>query len=292
MIRALVLPVEADTGAFVAALRHAGVPVHSYEEQGQVVLEVADERIAGVVCQLHAAWTRGERRWSMEAPPAALGINWRELANGIWQCPGLAAILFITVVVFPWVVSLADGELNGLSALMLIVNVGAGNEVTLARLAQEFEPWRWLTPVFIHFSFMHIAFNAAVIFEFGRRIEKAQGTFIFLLLVIITGVLSNLVQVLTGSGPLFGGLSGVGYALLGYILVRRKFDPQNPAWAMHPSLSLSMLIFLVLFSTGVTESFGMHVANGAHWGGLVSGGLLSLLAGAPKGPASLGSRPL
>jgi len=281
MIRALVLPVEAETGAFVAALRLADVPVHSFEEQGQVVLEVADERIAGVVQQLHAAWARGERGWSIDTPPAGVGINWRALFNGIWQCPGLAAILIISFAVYPWVISLADGELNALSALMLIVDVGAGNEVTLGRLAQEFEPWRWLTPVFIHFSFMHIAFNAAVIFEFGRRIEKAQGTFIFLLLVIITGVVSNMVQVMTGLGPLFGGLSGVGYALLGYILVRQKFDPQNTAWAMHPSLPLSMLIFLVLFSTGVTESFGMRVANGAHWGGLVSGGLLSLLAGAP-----------
>lgn len=282
MIRALALPVVAETGTFVEALRNAGVPVRSFEEQGVVILEVPDDRTAGLVRQLHAGWNRGERSWAKGVKPAPEGINWQTLVSGAWQYPGVAVLLLVTFAVYPWVISLADGELNALSALMLIVNVEGGNDVSLTRLAQDFEPWRWLTPVFIHFSFMHIAFNAAVIFEFGRRIEVAQGTVIFLLLVIITGVLSNLVQVLTGLGPLFGGLSGVGYALLGYILVRQKFDPQNKAWAMHPSVALSMLVFLVLFSTGITESFGMQVANGAHWGGLVSGGLLSLLAGAPK----------
>ena len=282
MIRALVLPVEAETGAFVEALHHAGVRVHSFEEQGQIILQVTDDRTAGLVRQLHSGWNRGERSWAKPVSPAPSGVNWRGLVLGVKKYPGLAFVLMITIAVFPWVISLADGELNALSALLLIVDFEGGHTVTLTRLAQDFEPWRWLTPVFIHFSFMHIAFNAAVIFEFGRRIEVAQGTFIFLLLVVITGVLSNLVQVLTGLGPLFGGLSGVGYALLGYILVRQKFDPQNQAWAMHPSVPLSMLVFLVLFSTGVTESFGMQVANGAHWGGLVSGGLLSLLAGVPK----------
>ena len=282
MIRALVLPVVPETGAFVEALRNAGVPVRSFEEQGEIVLEVPDEHAAGLVRQLHEGWNRGERSWAKRTQPSPVGINWRALFLGVHQYPGLALLLIMTFAVYPWVISLSHGELNALSALLLIVNVESGNEVTLTRLAQDFEPWRWLTPIFIHFSFMHIAFNAAVIFEFGRRIELAQGTFIFLLLVIITGVLSNLVQVLTGLGPLFGGLSGVGYALLGYILVRQKFDPQNKAWAMHPSVALSMLVFLALFSTGVTESFGMQVANGAHWGGLVSGGLLSLLAGATK----------
>jgi GlpG protein len=282
MIRALVLPVVAETGAFVEALRHARVPVRSFEEQGQIILEVPDDRTASLVQQLHADWRRGERSWAKGLKPTPEGINWRALVVGVLHYPGVAVVLLITFAVYPWVVSLAAGELNALSALMLIVNVEDGNTVTLTRLAQDFEPWRWLTPVFIHFSFMHIAFNAAVIFEFGRRIEVAQGSFIFILLVIITGVLSNIVQVLTGLGPLFGGLSGVGYALLGYILVRQKFDPQNRAWAMHPSVALSMLVFLVLFSSGITESFGMQVANGAHWGGLVSGALLSLLAGAPK----------
>jgi len=282
MIRALVLPVVAETGAFVEALRHAGVPVRSFEEQGQIILEVPDDRTASLVQQLHASWIRGERSWAKGIKPQPQGLNLRALVSGARQYPGVAGLLLITFAVYPWVISLADGELNALSALMLIVNVEGGNDVSLTRLARDFEPWRWLTPVFIHFSFMHIAFNAAVIFEFGRRIEVAQGTVILLLLVIITGVLSNLVQVLTGLGPLFGGLSGVGYALLGYIIVRQKFDPQNRAWAMHPSVALSMLVFLVLFSTGITESFGMQVANGAHWGGLVSGALLSLLAGAPK----------
>ena len=292
MIRALVLPVDGNPGPFVAALRQAGVPLRSFEERGQVVLATPDQRTADLVRQLHSAWERGERSWTDRLLVPEAGKRspwesaWHSIRTGVRRYPAVAAVILIAVAVFPWVVTLADGQLNALSAALLIVDVRQGAEVSLARLVQDLEPWRWLTPVFIHFSFMHIAFNAAVIIEFGRRIEVAQGALGFWLLVVLTGVLSNLVQVQTGLGPLFGGLSGVGYGLLGFILVRRKLDPANPAWVMHPGVPLSLLIFLVLFSTGVTEPFGMQVANGAHWGGLVSGALLGLLAGRPASPGT------
>jgi membrane associated rhomboid family serine protease len=37
-----------------------------------------------------------------------------------------------------------------------------------------------------------------------------------------------------------------------------------------------------VFSTGVTEPFGLHVANAAHWLGLITGSLLGWL-GARRG---------
>jgi membrane associated rhomboid family serine protease len=33
----------------------------------------------------------------------------------------------------------------------------------------------------------------------------------------------------------------------------------------------------VIFSTGITEPFGLHVANAAHWGGLIAGAALGLV---------------
>ena len=49
---------------------------------------------------------------------------------------------------------------------------------------------------------------------------------------------------------------------------------------MPPAFSGSLLFFLVLFTTGVTEHIlgGLHIANTAHWAGLVSGATLAWLA--------------
>jgi membrane associated rhomboid family serine protease len=39
-------------------------------------------------------------------------------------------------------------------------------------------------------------------------------------------------------------------------------------------MAVTLLAFLVLFSTGITEPFGLMVANAAHWSGLIAGGLV------------------
>ena len=41
---------------------------------------------------------------------------------------------------------------------------------------------------------------------------------------------------------------------------------------------MGLLIFLVIFSTGITEPFGLNVANAAHWFGLATGALLALVS--------------
>ena len=79
--------------------------------------------------------------------------------------------------------------------------------------------------------------------------------------------------------PLFGGLSGMAYGLLGYLLVMARRAPQDLRWQLPKGFSISLLIFLVVFSTGITEPFGLHVANAAHWSGLICGALLALLPG-------------
>ena len=75
--------------------------------------------------------------------------------------------------------------------------------------------------------------------------------------------------------PIFGGLSGVAYGLLGFVLVMGRLVADRPAWRLPAGLSGSLLFFLVLFSTGITEGFGLFVANSAHWFGLLAGALIA-----------------
>ena len=130
---------------------------------------------------------------------------------------------------------------------------------------QHGEFWRLLTPIFIHFGVLHLVFNLMWLFQLGSMIEARQGSWRLLLLVAVTGVFSNLAQYLVG-GPQFGGMSGVVYALAGYVWIRGKYDRASGLFLDQQSVTILLVWGAVCF-TGIVG----HVANFAHLGGLVSG---------------------
>ncbi len=82
-------------------------------------------------------------------------------------------------------------------------------------------------------------FNAAVVFEFGRRIERGAGSWCCSLLTLLIAVVSNVAQFLATRAPLFGGLSGVAYGLFAYVAVRGRLD-RAPIWQVNPSFSIGV----------------------------------------------------
>lgn len=130
---------------------------------------------------------------------------------------------------------------------------------------QHGEFWRLLTPVFLHFGVLHLVFNMMWLYQLGSLIEARQGPLRLLLLVIVTGIFSNVAQYLIG-GPQFGGMSGVVYALAGYVWMRGKHDHASGLFLNQQSVTI-LLVWLVVCFTG----FVGPVANYAHLGGLVSG---------------------
>lgn len=135
----------------------------------------------------------------------------------------------------------------------------------LPDVLQHGEFWRLLTPVFLHFGWLHLLFNMMWLFQLGCMIEARQGPLHLLLLVVVTGVFSNLAQYLIG-GPQFGGMSGVVYALAGYVWMRGKHDRASGLFLDQQSVTI-LLVWLVVCFTGFVGS----VANFAHLAGLVSG---------------------
>lgn len=147
---------------------------------------------------------------------------------------------------------------------------------TLGGLLQSGEWWRWLSPLFIHFSLLHIVFNMLWTWELGRRIERLQRSGVLMGLVLVTGISSNLAQYLM-SGPLFGGMSGVIFGLMGYTWLWDRLCPER-GFGLPPALMTFMLIWLVLGVTGAIEALGFGaIANTAHLVGLVSGLLVTPL---------------
>jgi GlpG protein len=130
------------------------------------------------------------------------------------------------------------------------------------------EVWRLVTPIFIHMSIMHLLFNMYWLFVLGGMVEDRYGSLWLMLFVIVTAVVSNLAQFFW-SGPFFGGMSGVGYALFGYIWMKSKFDPAAGLYIGERDVFLMLLWFVVCFTGWVGP-----VANAAHAGGLIAGVIL------------------
>jgi GlpG protein len=138
--------------------------------------------------------------------------------------------------------------------------------------------WRMFTPIFLHFSMLHIVFNMLWLWDLGRRIETLQGSYRMLGIVLLIGMGSNITQALFAEVGVFGGMSGVIYGLLGYGWVWSALRPHQ---SLHipPVVINFMLIWLVACMLGVATLLGAGaVANAAHLGGLVMGMLLGAVA--------------
>jgi GlpG protein len=132
------------------------------------------------------------------------------------------------------------------------------------------EVWRLVTPIFLHFSPLHLLFNMYMFYPFGMLVEGRRGPLRFGLMVLLIAALSNFGQYYF-EGPSFGGMSGVLYGLFGYAWMKSRFDPQSDIY-LHPNTVLILMIWFALCAVGVIQ----NVANWAHGVGLAVGVVIGL----------------
>lgn len=133
------------------------------------------------------------------------------------------------------------------------------------------EFWRWITPVFLHFSLQHIVLNLLVWWFVAGAIERTCGSFKLLQIFFLSGLATCYAQSLF-SGIYFGGLSGVVYAVIGYAWLVGELRPQL-------GLKISRLLVgmvVVWFFIDAFDLFGSRVGNAAHITGLIFGLLLAV----------------
>ncbi len=135
------------------------------------------------------------------------------------------------------------------------------------------QSWRFITPAFLHFSMLHIAFNLLWWWELAGVVEKQQGKLRLILLFLFTAITSNLAQFYL-VGPYFGGLSGVVYGLVGYCWLFGILN-KNSRVNLPNSYFLFLLGWLVL---GFINILPVNVANYAHLVGLLAGLLLAVIS--------------
>jgi GlpG protein len=126
------------------------------------------------------------------------------------------------------------------------------------------EVWRLVSPIFLHLSPLHLIFNMFWMYSLGRYMESQLGPVKFALFVLGAGVFSNLLQ-FYWAGPAFGGMSGVVYAIFGYIWLSGYL--RISAFQLDDIYVTMFFIWLMLGLFGMVA----HVAHGAHLGGMAFG---------------------
>ncbi len=131
--------------------------------------------------------------------------------------------------------------------------------------------WRFVTPIFLHANLLHVGLNMLNFVVLGVFIERIVGHLRFLLIYIVTGVVSIIASFVFSPQEISVGASGAIFGLVGaysiFVLVHRQAFNRG---------GIPALLWL-LFIIGLNLSIGFfvqNVDNFAHLGGLLSGFLL------------------
>ncbi|GHA95900.1 rhomboid family intramembrane serine protease [Modicisalibacter luteus] len=274
MYKVLEMPRDIDTRALRKALWAERIG-HRFTEEGNVqVLWLADPKQHQELLQLLTRWERGEPLQISDGKRRTRR-NWRQ--SPLAEAPVAIMLIGLCLAVFAIMAILGDLVI----AAMTITPLGVvGNTLSVGTLGDTLasgQIWRLVSPAFLHFGWMHLIFNMLWLWYFGRQIEALQGSWRLLGIVMLSALASNLAQYATGT-VLFGGMSGVDYALLGYVWLMSRRAPRS-GFFVPQMLVVFMLGWMVFTMTDFAEPIGFgNVANEAHLGGLLVGLLTGWIA--------------
>ena len=211
-----------------------------------------------------AAWQHGE---NVHLSADSQGVDTKAILGTIVSVPFTSSVLLVCIGVY--VLSLL-GLFSPIAQHLLMQPLNV--------LTSNHEWWRLVGPAFIHFSALHIIFNLLWWWMLGAKIERTLGKSMLFLVFIISAIVSNIAQSMVsepvqGNLLLFGGLSGVVYAVMGFVWWLGWLKPQ---WglALPKSIVGFMLVWLVL---GYADILWVNMANAAHTAGLITGCLLAAI---------------
>lgn len=136
------------------------------------------------------------------------------------------------------------------------------------------ELWRLVTPVFLHGSVIHIAFNMYALYYLGPRLERYYGHWRFLALYLLCGFGGNVFSMMFTEAPSLGSSTAI-FGLIGaqgvfYYHNRKIFGP-----AVRQALSSIITIAVINLIIGLSPG----IDNWGHIGGLLGGILFAWLSG-------------
>jgi membrane associated rhomboid family serine protease len=157
-------------------------------------------------------------------------------------------VVIIAVSVLVW---LLDQVSNG-----FFTNLFAFNSALLPT-----QPWRAVTVLFVHSGVFHILFNMWALFVFGRMLEHMIGTWRFVALYFITGIVGSVAVAFLDPAGWVVGASGAVFGLFAAFFVLQR------------SLGQNAVQLLVIIGLNLVIGFlpGTNISWQAHVGGLIGG---------------------
>lgn len=261
------------------------------QDNAQLIILINDAQ------QVHATalverWRRGELSPLSSISTAGSlvrGNQWKHLRRALRHQPITTLMVVISIIVYSvFALQPYPDNLLFYQNFMVLspeawpnINDSLHLHIALAAVLHEHEWWRLVTPIFLHFGFIHIAFNMTWLWAFGKYIERDEGSLYWVGLVALWSIVSNLAQLFYG-GPAFGGMSGVVYAIMGYLWVEqvtgRRRVPVIPGWLLF--VAILWALWGVINSMGVDDHLNIiePMANAAHFGGLLAGCASALIS--------------
>jgi GlpG protein len=268
---------ELDPGMLIRVLNQMSI-VHevTYRDQSQLFWVAREEDIPKVQQLLLRLRQEGMIK------PRTMAIPWQSALRRMSQVPVTVGLIVMTCILYPATFGIDQLETSSLMHALTFVpfsnQLGYLSFGSLAEVLSAGQFWRLLTPMFIHFSALHIVFNLLWVWEVGRRVELLNGRMRLITVVLVTSLGANLAQYLLAGPSLFGGMSGVVYGLLGYSLIWSRMLPAR-SLRLPNGIYILMLILLVAGFTGVMDTIMLgSLANGAHLGGLITGMAIATIA--------------
>jgi rhomboid protease GluP len=221
----------------------------------------------------------------------------RRFVHAFISRPAPFTFVFLTACVFLFLLTVASGLDQNSTAVLQVY----GAKVNYL-IREQREWWRFVTPIFLHGSWIHLIVNMYGLFMLGPYVEKLYGSAKFTVIWVLTGVGGTVASYFAvqpdHAEGLLGrfllravdapsvGASGALFGLVGVLFVFGiKFRRELPdgfkrafGTGMLPMIAINLFI-------GFTIPF---IDNAAHLGGLVTGAALALLVDykrpGPRGP--------
>lgn len=132
-----------------------------------------------------------------------------------------------------------------------------------------YQPWTFVTAIFLHASVTHILFNMIALFFFGIYLERKISKRNYLLIFFLAGIIGNIEFMITATDPTISGLgaSGAIYGIMGTLAV---LEPTSVVFVSGIPMPMFVAV-IVWFLLNFFGLLGPGIGYGAHIGGLVVG---------------------
>jgi len=140
------------------------------------------------------------------------------------------------------------------------------------KIKKRNQVWRFITPVFLHASFVHLTLNLLSTIVIGSGLENGLGFWKLTSLYLISGFGGILFSCVLNPLAFSVGASTAIFGLIGYYIAYLCIE-WSRLGETNPMQRFTLIIFILLillfnFQIGITES---NVDNIGHLGGLITG---------------------